>query len=88
MPLKNAKNLVYKYQLEGLVTTWRYTKTSIVQFTILPSDNYKFIVYALCFNKIISNQAFISFSIANPFYKTWWFYLIIFCNNNKYNYFY
>lgn len=75
--LKNTENLIYKYKLEGLDTLWRYTKNTNVQFTTLPSGEYKFTVYATCFNKIISQPLVISFSIATPFYKTWWFYLLV-----------
>ncbi len=76
--VKSEGNIVYKYRLEGLDSTWTYSKNTFVQYTTLPSGNYKFVVYALNSNGQISSiPAEIKFVINAPFWKTWWFYLTL-----------
>jgi ligand-binding sensor domain-containing protein len=74
--VKSEGNIVYKYRLEGLDSTWTYSKNTFVQYTTLPSGNYKFVVYALNSNgQICSIPAEIKLVINAPFWKKWWFYL-------------
>ena len=77
--VKSEGRIIYKYRLEGLDSTWTYSKNTFVQFTTLPPGSYRFVVYALnSEGQISSVPAEINFSISAPFYKTWWFILIIF----------
>ncbi len=72
--LKNEGDITYKYKLEGLDTNWTYSKNTFVQYTTLPSGNYKFIVFAINSNNVLSSTpAVIKFCINKPFWKTWWF---------------
>jgi len=75
---KNAGNIQYKYKLEGLDTAWSYTSNTFVQYTTLPSGNYTFRVYAINNDGVESRQAaVIRFSIESPFWKQWWFWLLM-----------
>jgi len=74
--VKSEGRILYKYRLEGLDSSWTYSKNTFVQYTTLPSGNYRFVVYALNSDgQISSKPALIKFSINSPFWKTWWFYL-------------
>lgn len=76
--VKSEGRILYKYRLEGLDSSWTYTKNTFVQFTTLPPGNYKFIVYALNSDgQTSSSPAVINFVINSPFWKTWWFYVIL-----------
>lgn len=70
---KHAEKIQYRYRMQGLDTTWLYTKNREIQYTTLPPGNYKFIVTASNANGTWSKQAEIEFLISIPFWKTWWF---------------
>lgn len=71
---KTPGQMVYKYKLLGLDTSWKYTKNVNVQFTTLPPGNYTFVVYAISHKGLQSEMpATILFHINEPFWRTWWF---------------
>lgn len=75
---KAEGDIKYKYKLEGLDTTWTYSKNTFVQYTTLPPGNYKFIIYAINFDGKLSNvPATISFMINPPYWETWWFMFLV-----------
>lgn len=77
--VKSEGDIKYKFRLEGLDTNWTYTKNTFVQFTTLPPGKYKFIVYAINQDdKVSDTPAVISFVIKKPYWKTWWFFTILF----------
>jgi hypothetical protein len=77
--VKTKGDITYKYKLEGLDASWNYTKNTYVQFTTLPSGEYKFVVYALNQDGNSSNKpAVVYFQIHKPYWKTWWFLLSVF----------
>lgn len=72
--VKAEGDINYKFRLEGLDTSWTYSKNTFVQYTTLPPGKYKFVVYALNTEGKPSNiPAIIHFTINTPFWKTWWF---------------
>jgi len=76
--VKSEGNILYKYRLEGLDSNWTYSKNTFVQYTTLPPGNYKFVVYSLnAEGKVNTAPAFIKFNISAPFWKTWWFFVIM-----------
>lgn len=76
--VKSEGRILYKYRLEGLDSTWTYSKNTFVQFTTLPPGNYKFVVYALnSEGQISSVPAEIKFCISAPFWKRWWFIAVL-----------
>jgi len=74
MSYKTAGNLDFKYKLEGIDQDWVVRKTPNVQYTTLPPGDYTFSVYAANNDGIWSSEpATMSFSIAPPYWQTWWF---------------
>jgi len=70
----SSGNILYKYRLKGLDSTWKYTREIQAHFTTLPSGTYTFEVYALNPRYVpCDTPAIVQFSIATPFWKTWWF---------------
>lgn len=66
--------LQYRYRLFGVDDDWVYTSNTEAQYTTLPPGDYQFIVNAMNKEGIWGEQpAAISFTIHNPFWKTWWF---------------
>jgi ligand-binding sensor domain-containing protein/two-component sensor histidine kinase len=75
---REAANLKYKYRLEGLDPKWNYTKNSEVEYAFLPPGKYAFQVVAINSDGIESAEpAHISFTILPPFWKTWWFIMLV-----------
>ena len=74
---KDAGNTNYKYRLLGLDSSWTYTKYTSANFTTLPYGVYTFEVLAQNNDGFWSEKpARINFTIAPPFWHTWWFRLI------------
>ena len=69
----------YKYILEGYETHWRMTKDRVIQFPKLPAGKYKFRVRS-SINQVFNDndEASYEFTIARPFWTTWWFMLLSF----------
>lgn len=76
---KKRGNVLYRYKLKGLNDDWQYTRSTYVEFLSLPAGNYSFEISAQNEDGIWSSEpAVYSFSIIPPYWKTWWFFLIIF----------
>lgn len=72
------KDLMYRYKLEGLDKSWRYTKERKLSYEFLPAGNYKLIVQIIEGGRLLSKDKLIfSFVIGLPFWKTWWFIVLI-----------
>lgn len=68
----------YKYKMQGLNDDWETTKSTQVQYPYLPDGDYVFLVKALNESGVESSiPAKIHFHINPPFWKTWWFILIM-----------
>lgn len=75
---KSLGNITFKYRLRGIENEWIETKNNTVRYSSLPPNNYVFELVALSKNKIQSkNPVCFSFTITPPFYKTWWFILLM-----------
>jgi ligand-binding sensor domain-containing protein len=73
---KRNSKLRYQYKLQGLDTGWKYTQSKSIQYTTLPPGTYRFLVYAINNDGMRSVvPASVSFVIAKPFWKEWWFVL-------------
>lgn len=78
LSFKNAGNHKYAYKLKGTEEKWNLTTNTQIQYPSLPHGNYTFMVKAQNEDGIWSTKpAKIIFEISPPFWKTWWFYLII-----------
>ncbi|OEK07182.1 hypothetical protein BFP71_05890 [Roseivirga misakiensis] len=70
---QSLNRLTYEYRLEGFDSTWRTTSQNTVDFNGLRSGIYNFQVKAISAfgdESEISNRPF---TIATPFWATWWF---------------
>ena len=77
--LKNPDKVRYKYKLENFDRTWQpITKTNEAVYTNLPPGEYTFQVKASN-NDGVWNQipATVNFEITPPFWRTWWFFLLM-----------
>lgn len=77
--LKLPAKVRYQYILEGFDPQWSpVTRATQATYSNLPPGNYTFKVKA-CNNNGIWNEVptTFSFRIAPPYWKTWWFYLIM-----------
>ncbi len=70
---KDPGKLKYRYKMEGLNSQWNYTRDREIQYTTLPPGNYTFIVSVLNDNGEWNGETSLKFTIATPFWKTWWF---------------
>ncbi len=78
LSFRNSKNITYKYRLLGPDTTWRTTFNRNVQFSGLPSGNYKFQLLAAGENGSVSDsQVVVYFSIAPSFYEMGYFRFLV-----------
>lgn len=69
----------YQYFVEGLMSGWsKWTTNSKVQLPFIPTGKYKLRVRAKNVLGEISEERAFNFSVAPPFWKTWWFYTFCF----------
>jgi ligand-binding sensor domain-containing protein len=70
--------IVYRFKLQGLENKWNYSKNFSIVYSSLPPGRYKFIVQARGNNSSweMGEQSFV-FTIHPPFWKTWWFLVML-----------
>ncbi|PCJ85159.1 MAG: hypothetical protein COA57_08055, partial [Flavobacteriales bacterium] len=74
---KDPGKLQYTYKMQGIDSTWMHTSNRSVQYTTLPSGDYTFVVSVINGDGYQNTlPATIKFSIAPPFWLTWWFRLL------------
>ncbi len=74
---KREGDIRYRYMLEGLSDKWFYTSEGTIRLYKLTPGSYKLIIAAENNDRIWSKTpAVVIFSIANPFWATYWFYSI------------
>ena len=75
--LTNSQAVKFSYKLEGLSDDWSPpSSNNSISFTNLSPGEYSLVVRATNPKGIHSNEKIIYFTIAPPFYNTWWFYSI------------
>lgn len=73
---KNQYSIYYK--LIGLDKEWILSTDNEAKYTYLPPGNYTFELFAQNANGLKSKKiTSISFSIATPFYQSWWFFALL-----------
>jgi ligand-binding sensor domain-containing protein/two-component sensor histidine kinase len=76
--LLEHKELEYQFWMEGLESQWSpKTKSPTISFSSLPSGNYTLHSRAVDSKGGFSDEVKVSFIIRAPFYKTWWFILLV-----------
>ncbi len=75
---QNPEGVTYEYRIRGIDQTWQKTKSRSVRYTTLPDGEYLFEVRARNADGFWSAQrATLRFVISPPFWKTWWFIVLI-----------
>lgn len=73
-----GSNVTFEYQLIGLSENWiPLVNASSISFTNLSPGDYTFNVRARNSNNLWSSIKTFRFSITPPFWRTWWFFLIV-----------
>ena len=72
------QNIRLQYQLEGFDNEWIPTKNPAeIHFSNVPDNSYNFKIRALSDNGAVSSEKSLLINIATPFWRTWWFRLLI-----------
>jgi len=75
---KNPEKVFYQWMLKGSDKDWMpETKINEANYSNLAPGEYTFILRACNDEKVWSKPVEIHFSITPPFWKTWWFYLLV-----------
>lgn len=75
--LSHRKGVRYQYKLIGQYDNWSDSREEpSILFTNLEAGDYILKVRAVDFNGNFSKELSFPFTIATPFYKTWWFFLM------------
>jgi signal transduction histidine kinase/ligand-binding sensor domain-containing protein len=76
---KTENNILYQYKLEGLNDNWgSFTENHNISFSNLAPGNYRFMVRTKNSDGLVNKEyASFAFHISPPFYRTWWFILMI-----------
>lgn len=73
-----GSNVTFAYQLKGLSDDWvPLVNATSISFTNLQPGEYTFNVRARNANNLWSDVKSFHFTIVPPFWKTWWFFLIV-----------
>lgn len=71
------ENIRFQYMLDGLEETWNTTSTGQIKYTNLSPGQYKLMVRVTNpVGKYSAPVALANFTIATPFYATWWFFTL------------
>lgn len=73
----NPNNIKYLYQLKGFNDEWYTSINNEIVFQGLEPNTYTLVVKSLTEDGLYSAPHEYTFIILTPFYKTWWFFLII-----------
>ncbi len=74
----DPESVIYQYKLEGLNNEWITTKDKTITFSQLRPGTYKFIVRSSLNESFINaHEAVYKFTINSPFWKRWWFIVLV-----------
>ena len=73
----NSKKISLRYRLIGYDEAWRSLEGREIHYTNLPAGKYRLDVQARKHQAPWSSSTTVSFQIENPFWKTWWFALLV-----------
>jgi ligand-binding sensor domain-containing protein/serine phosphatase RsbU (regulator of sigma subunit) len=75
--LSNPEGVHYKIKLEGYDEDWKAVKQIPEIYSNLPHNKYVFKLVACNSAGVCSKAISININISPPYWKTWWFYLIV-----------
>lgn len=71
-------NIKYYYRLLGAGKEWTHTNQRTIEFSSLKTGVYTFEAFAIdAYNNKTQNKIVITFHIIPPFWKTWWFNMLM-----------
>jgi ligand-binding sensor domain-containing protein/two-component sensor histidine kinase len=74
----NPNEILYEYRLRGIDQDWQMTRSRIIRYTTLPDGEFRFEVRARNPDGYWSSErATLTFRIEPPFWKSWWFIMIV-----------
>lgn len=77
--LDDPESVLYQYWLEGETDSWSPPSANpIVILNNLPDGTYTLHVRAISGTKDFSDEILLPIEIQPPFWRTWWFYLLVF----------
>ena len=74
---QHPKDILYAYQMEGVNSNWVTTNSNEAQYPLIDEGAYSFKVKAKSINSEWSAPIEMKINIAKPFWKTWWFRLLM-----------
>ncbi|MCF8464574.1 MAG: histidine kinase [Flavobacteriales bacterium] len=76
--LRYRNEISYQYRLEGAESQWQSASftDNVIEYRSLSAGTYTFRAKAIC-RGVESDEVVYSFTISTPFYKAWWFYLLV-----------
>ncbi len=75
--MKSAGDIRYFYRLKGLEKDWQQTSNYGINYSSIPSGRYTFQIYAVNKFGVNSDVKEIIILVATPFWKQFWFYLLM-----------
>lgn len=75
--LSNADGVYYKIKLDGYEDEWKIVKHNTEIYSNLPHNDYVFKLIACNSSGVCGKEISLKISINPPYWKTWWFYLIV-----------
>jgi serine phosphatase RsbU (regulator of sigma subunit) len=74
---RNPEKLVFRYQLKGFESDWKYTSfAQLINYNNLDAGDYTFIVQSKNDEDVWSDPVEYKFSIAAPIWKSAWFWVV------------
>lgn len=74
--LRSGDEILYHYKLQGLDANFNTITERFLSYPSLPSGNYTLYLYATNKFGVKSKTYTCTFTVAPPFWKTWWFYTL------------
>jgi ligand-binding sensor domain-containing protein len=74
---RSVGDILYRYRMLGLDTTWQETKENSLDYPFLPSGNYVFQLQAINKFGIKSSLLTMPVVVATPFWQAAWFYVLM-----------
>ena len=75
---RHAEDVEYAYRMEGVDEDWRYSQVEVAQYPAMAPGDYLFKVKTRTVNSDWSAEKSIRFQIARPFWRSLWFYTLMF----------
>lgn len=76
---RKSSKLFYRHKIDGLENEWNYTENTNITYPSIPYGEYKLLIeVSLNGDEWGSSRLIIPLSISPPYYKTYWFIVVLF----------